>query len=65
MAIKKDGINIGTITGGIVNFGGAVIIAPSTVTKSISGPSTSNTGTNITTNSPGTSSANGTNGWRS
>lgn len=37
MEKNQDCINIGTVSGGIVNFGGAVNIAPISVTKSISG----------------------------
>ncbi|MDQ6598306.1 hypothetical protein [Bacillus salipaludis] len=40
--INKDGINIGTISGGIVNFGGAVIISPISVTRTTSGPGEEN-----------------------
>jgi hypothetical protein len=34
---NQECINIGTVSGGIVNFGGAVYIAPISVTKTISG----------------------------
>ncbi|MDQ1145910.1 hypothetical protein QE429_002737 [Bacillus sp. SORGH_AS 510] len=37
MEKKQECVNIGTVSGGIVNFGGAVYIAPISVTKSISG----------------------------
>nr|WP_263326708.1 spore germination protein [Neobacillus sp. Marseille-Q6967] len=35
MTLKCEGITIGTISGGIVNFGGAFCIAPITITKTI------------------------------
>ncbi|MFD0824114.1 spore germination protein [Neobacillus sp. M.A.Huq-85] len=50
MDINKDGINIGTISGGIVNFGGAVCISPISVTRTISGSDGGNSGTSVTTN---------------
>lgn len=34
---NQECVNIGTVSGGIVNFGGAVYIAPISVTKTISG----------------------------
>ncbi|MCM3764604.1 spore germination protein [Neobacillus niacini] len=46
MAISKDGINIGTVSGGIVNFGGAVNISPISITKTVNG---SGAGTSRTT----------------
>jgi hypothetical protein len=49
LAINREEITIGTITGGIVNFGGAVCIAPITVTNTNSGSGSDNTGTDITT----------------
>ncbi|MEH7307760.1 spore germination protein [Neobacillus drentensis] len=49
MTIKREGISIGTISGGIVNFGGAVCISPISVTKSASGSGGGNTGRDITT----------------
>jgi hypothetical protein len=49
LATNQDGITIGTISGGIVNFGGAVWIAPVTITKTNSGSGSDNTGTDITT----------------
>ncbi|MBT2725108.1 MULTISPECIES: spore germination protein [unclassified Bacillus (in: firmicutes)] len=49
MATKQEGITIGTISGGIVNFGGAFIISPVTVTNSNSDSGSDNTGTDITT----------------
>ncbi|WP_170289778.1 spore germination protein [Cytobacillus depressus] len=51
MAIKKDGIRIVSVTGGIVNFGGAVFIKPISVSKSIIGPGGSNAGAIVITNS--------------
>ncbi|WP_312473151.1 hypothetical protein [Neobacillus sp.] len=37
MVVNKDGISIGTISGGTVNFGGAVTVAPISITKTITG----------------------------
>ncbi|WP_185150650.1 spore germination protein [Cytobacillus dafuensis] len=51
MDIKKDGICITSVTGGILNFGGAVFIKPISVSKSIVGPGGGNTGTIVITNS--------------
>jgi Spore germination protein gerPA/gerPF len=51
MAISQDGINIGTISGGIVNFGGAVYISPISVTKTVAGSGEGNETTTTTTNS--------------
>jgi len=51
LTVKKSGINIGTITGGIVNFGGAVSISPISVSKSIIGAGGGNTGSIVITNS--------------
>jgi hypothetical protein len=50
LATNQDCITIGTISGGIVNFGGANNISPITVTKTNSGSGSDNTGTDITTN---------------
>lgn len=44
MAFKKDGVIIGTVSGGVVNFGGTAFIAPINKTKSINGPGGNNTG---------------------
>ncbi|OIK13288.1 hypothetical protein BIV60_14345 [Bacillus sp. MUM 116] len=55
--MHKDGPTIGTVSGGIVNFGGAVTIAPISITKTITGSGDGNTGSSVTTNS-GLSSAN-------
>jgi hypothetical protein len=49
LSINKDGINIETVSGGIVNFGGAVCISPISVTKSVSGSGGGNTGDQIIT----------------
>ena len=35
VAVKQDGITIGTVSGGIVNFGGTGIIAPISITKTV------------------------------
>ncbi len=37
MEVNQDGVRIGTISGGIVNFGGTVIISPITVSKTTTG----------------------------
>lgn len=42
MTSQQECVTIGTITGGIVNFGGAVYISPITITKTISGAENSN-----------------------
>ncbi|MED4206444.1 spore germination protein [Neobacillus mesonae] len=49
MARTPFGVNIGTISGGIVNFGGARTIAPISITKTISGSGEGNTGSTVTT----------------
>ncbi|MEH7505916.1 spore germination protein [Neobacillus drentensis] len=49
MTTNQKEITIGTISGGIVNFGGAVCISPISVTKSASGSGGGNTGRDITT----------------
>jgi hypothetical protein len=51
VSINREGISIGTVSGGIVNFGGAVRISPISVTKTTSGSGSANTGQDITTNS--------------
>lgn len=48
MTVERGCITIGTISGGIVNFGGAVCISPISITKTISGSEENNTGTNNT-----------------
>ncbi|MBT2658093.1 spore germination protein [Bacillus sp. ISL-18] len=50
-AVNRDGITIGTISGGIVNFGGAVTIAPISITRTTSGSGGDNAGESITTSS--------------
>ena len=50
-AVNRDGITIGTISGGIVNFGGAVTIAPISITRTTSGSGGSNAGGSSTTSS--------------
>ncbi|WHY88780.1 spore germination protein [Neobacillus novalis] len=49
--VRQDGISIGTVSGGIVNFGGAEIIAPITITKTVAGSGSENAGQTIITNS--------------
>lgn len=44
-------VNIGTVSGGIVNFGGAVNIAPISVTKTTAGSGGSNTAASNTSKS--------------
>jgi hypothetical protein len=51
LAINREGITIGTISGGIVNFGGAVNIAPISVTKTVTGSGEENQGEDVTTES--------------
>lgn len=51
MAINQDGVNIGTISGGIVNFGGAVYISPISVTKTIAGSGEGNIGAEVRSSS--------------
>ncbi|OLS38548.1 spore germination protein [Bacillus sp. MRMR6] len=43
MSIQHEGVTIGTISGGIVNFGGAIYISPISVTKTNSGSGENNT----------------------
>jgi Spore germination protein gerPA/gerPF len=50
-AVNRDGITIGTISGGIVNFGGAVTIAPISITRTTTGSGGDNTGESISTSS--------------
>jgi len=57
LASNQEGINIGTVSGGIVNFGGAGTISPISVTRSTTGAGGNNSGANVTTNT-GMSSAN-------
>jgi hypothetical protein len=51
VAMEQKGITIGTISGGIVNFGGAVYIAPISVTNTSSGSGEDNQGEDVTTES--------------
>ncbi|WP_040208965.1 spore germination protein [Neobacillus jeddahensis] len=37
MTVNREGITIGTISGGIVNFGGAFCISPISITKTSTG----------------------------
>lgn len=57
MASNQDGVNIGNVSGGIVNFGGTGIISPISITKSAVGAGGNNTGAVVITNS-GLSSTN-------
>ena len=57
LASSQEGVNIGTVSGGIVNFGGAVYISPISVTRSTTGAGGNNTGADVTTNT-GLSTAN-------
>lgn len=50
-SLGQDGVNIGTVSGGGVNFGGTIFISPISVTKITEGSGGSNTGGIITTNS--------------
>ncbi|WP_045520933.1 spore germination protein [Neobacillus niacini] len=43
MVTNHNNVSIGTISGGIVNFGGAVYISPVSITKTISGSGESST----------------------
>jgi hypothetical protein len=43
LSIRHEGVTIGTISGGIVNFGGAIYISPISVTKTNSGSGENNT----------------------
>jgi len=44
LAANWDGVSIGTVSGGIVNFGGAIYISPISITKSISSSDSESTG---------------------
>jgi hypothetical protein len=46
-----NSISINTVSGGIVNFGGAFYISPISISKTVTGSGSENTGTDITTNS--------------
>ena len=56
LAKRQDCITIGTISGGIVNFGGAVTIAPISITKTVTGSGEENQGEDVTTKSLSNSS---------
>ncbi|SDN41463.1 spore germination protein [Bacillus sp. OK048] len=43
MVTNPNNVSIGTISGGIVNFGGAVYISPISITKTIGGSGESST----------------------
>jgi hypothetical protein len=43
LVTNHNNVSIGTISGGIVNFGGAIYISPISITKTISGSGESNT----------------------
>ncbi|MCM3691285.1 spore germination protein [Neobacillus niacini] len=43
MVTNHNNVSIGTISGGIVNFGGAVYISPISITKTIGGSGENNT----------------------
>lgn len=51
LANNQEGITIGTISGGIVNFGGAVTIAPISITRTVTGSGEENKGEDVTTKS--------------
>ncbi|WHX98247.1 spore germination protein [Neobacillus sp. DY30] len=44
MVTNHNNVSIGTVSGGIVNFGGAVYISPISITKTIGGSGEDNTG---------------------
>ncbi|MBV7506530.1 hypothetical protein KW850_14795 [Bacillus sp. sid0103] len=50
MTINREGISIGTISGGIVNFGGAIWIAPITITSTTSGSGSDNSTPRLSSN---------------
>ncbi|MBS4214307.1 MULTISPECIES: spore germination protein [Neobacillus] len=51
MIVNKNGIHIGTISSGVVNFGRTVFSSPKAVSKTITGAGESNTGIKVITNS--------------
>ncbi|MCM3766317.1 spore germination protein [Neobacillus niacini] len=51
MAVHKDGIHIGTISSGVVNFGMSVFNSPKTISKTIAGAGESNVGIKVITKS--------------
>ncbi|MFK9093708.1 hypothetical protein [Bacillus salipaludis] len=58
MAVKHDGVTIGTVSGGIVNFGGTGTIAPISITKTVISGGEGNQGAvtkTITSKQPGES----------
>jgi hypothetical protein len=57
LSTNQAGVKIGIISGGVVNFGGAVNISPISVTKSTNGAGGGNSGAIVTT-IPGSSSFN-------
>ncbi|MGJ7913299.1 spore germination protein [Neobacillus sp. LXY-1] len=50
MVLNRDGVSIGTISGGIVNFGGAICISPISITNSQTGSGGTNTGQAVARN---------------
>jgi hypothetical protein len=51
-----NNVSINIVSGGIVNFGGAFYISPISITKTVTGAGSENTGADVTTNSdPSTS----------
>jgi hypothetical protein len=46
--ISRDSIVINTVSGGIVNFGGAFYISPISISKTVSGAGSENAGLDIT-----------------
>jgi hypothetical protein len=43
LVTNHNNVSIGTVSGGIVNFGGAVYISPISITKTIGGSGENNT----------------------
>ncbi|WP_462413474.1 spore germination protein [Neobacillus sp. Marseille-QA0830] len=60
MAANLDGVSIGTVSGGIVNFGGAIYISPVSITNSTTGSGSENTGQAVATKSGGGGTGTGT-----
>jgi hypothetical protein len=56
-SLKREAVNIGTVSGGIVNFGGAVYIAPISITKSTGDSGGSNASASVSSSS-GTGTSN-------
>jgi hypothetical protein len=46
LVTNHNNVSIGTVSGGIVNFGGAVYISPISITKTIGGSGENNTSPN-------------------